>query len=236
MIGGDRRSPSCATSWRRSERGGHRARRRPVMASSTPAPTGAWSGASPSSPPCGDAVVPTLGARHAAGGQRSAGPGRSHRRAAASRPSAWATSPSRPSPTARCGSTSRRPIPRASSPPPTCWRGAVDPRQFERKLVLIGVTAVGLGDRHATPVAPAMSGVEIHAQLLESIFDGALLARPRWARWAEAALLALGGGRADPRRARVARRARRARWPSPSSARPSAWASSSIGGPASCST
>ena len=60
--------------------------------------------------------------------------------------------------------------------------------------MLVGVTAVGLGDRHATPVAPGMAGVEIHAQLLEGIFDGALLARPRWARWGEAALLALGGG------------------------------------------
>ena len=72
--------------------------------------------------------------------------------------------------------------------------GAVDPQRFERKLVLVGVTAVGLGDRHATPVAPRMAGVEIHAQLLEGIFDGALLTRPRWARWVEAALLALGGG------------------------------------------
>ena len=72
--------------------------------------------------------------------------------------------------------------------------GAVDAQRFERKLVLVGVTAVGLGDRHATPVDPRMAGVEIHAQLLEDIFDGALLTRPRWARWVEAALLALGGG------------------------------------------
>jgi serine phosphatase RsbU (regulator of sigma subunit) len=71
--------------------------------------------------------------------------------------------------------------------------GSVDPGRFERKLVLIGVTAVGLGDRHATPVAPRMAGVEIHAQLLEAIFDGALLMRPRWAPWSEAAWLALGG-------------------------------------------
>jgi CHASE2 domain-containing sensor protein len=71
--------------------------------------------------------------------------------------------------------------------------GSVDPGRFERKLVLIGVTAVGLGDRHATPVAPRMAGVEIHAQLLEAIFDGALLMRPRWSPWSEAAWLALGG-------------------------------------------
>jgi CHASE2 domain-containing sensor protein/serine phosphatase RsbU (regulator of sigma subunit) len=72
--------------------------------------------------------------------------------------------------------------------------GRLDPSLFERKLVLIGVTAVGLGDRHATPVAPSMTGVEVHAQLLENIFDGGLLARPWWIPWLEAALLVLGGG------------------------------------------
>jgi CHASE2 domain-containing sensor protein len=72
--------------------------------------------------------------------------------------------------------------------------GRLDPALFERKLVLIGVTAVGLGDRHATPVAPRMTGVEIHAQLLENLYDGQLLARPWWIPWLEAGLLALGGG------------------------------------------
>src|SRR5437899_280513 len=71
--------------------------------------------------------------------------------------------------------------------------GRVAPHQFERKLVLIGVTAVGLSDHQATPVADRMPGVEIHAQLLEDIFDGSLLARPRWVGRTEAALLAAGG-------------------------------------------
>lgn len=71
--------------------------------------------------------------------------------------------------------------------------GTADARQFSRKLVLLGVTALGLGDHHATPVAPRMPGVEIHAQLLEGIFDGDLLSRPQWSRWAEAAVLAAAG-------------------------------------------
>jgi serine phosphatase RsbU (regulator of sigma subunit) len=71
--------------------------------------------------------------------------------------------------------------------------GKGDSRQFTRKLVLVGVTALGLGDQHATPVAARMAGVEIHAQLLEGIFDGDLLTRPRWAPWAEAAALAAAG-------------------------------------------
>ena len=56
--------------------------------------------------------------------------------------------------------------------------GKFDRQLFERKLVLIGVTALGLSDYQATPVADRMSGVEIHAQLLEGIFDGDLLSRP----------------------------------------------------------
>jgi len=71
--------------------------------------------------------------------------------------------------------------------------GRASLRQFERKLVLIGVTAVGLSDYQATPVADRMPGVEIHAQLLEGIFDGSLLSRPRWVGRTEAGLLAAGG-------------------------------------------
>ena len=69
----------------------------------------------------------------------------------------------------------------------------VEAARFERKLVLVGVTAVGLSDYQATPVADRMPGVEIHAQLLEGIFDGSLLYRPPWARAAEAGALALTG-------------------------------------------
>ena len=71
--------------------------------------------------------------------------------------------------------------------------GTVDLHQFERKLVLIGVTALGLSDYQATPVTERMSGVEIHAQVLESIFDGDLLSRPRAAARTEAAVLLLAG-------------------------------------------
>jgi adenylate cyclase len=71
--------------------------------------------------------------------------------------------------------------------------GTVDPARFARKLVLIGVTALGLSDYRATPVADRMAGVEIHAQLLEGIFDRDLLSRPRYALWAELCALAAGG-------------------------------------------
>src|SRR4029453_7266147 len=71
--------------------------------------------------------------------------------------------------------------------------GKVDPQLLERKLVLIGVTALGLSDYQATRVVDRMPGVEIHAQLLENIFDADLLSRPPAVVWAEAGALLVGG-------------------------------------------
>ena len=72
--------------------------------------------------------------------------------------------------------------------------GEVPPERLERKLVLVGVTAFGVGDQHVTPLGERLPGIEVHAQMLENIFDGRVLVRPRWAEWAEAgALLAAGG-------------------------------------------
>jgi serine phosphatase RsbU (regulator of sigma subunit)/CHASE2 domain-containing sensor protein len=71
--------------------------------------------------------------------------------------------------------------------------GQVDPARFRGRLVLIGVTALGLSDYQATPVADRMAGVELHAQLLEGIVDRALLSRPPLARGLELAALAVTG-------------------------------------------
>lgn len=71
--------------------------------------------------------------------------------------------------------------------------GSADPRQFEGKLVLIGLTGLGLVDYPTTPLGERVPGIEIHAQLLEDIFDGTLPRRPAWTRWTELFLLAAGG-------------------------------------------
>jgi serine phosphatase RsbU (regulator of sigma subunit) len=71
--------------------------------------------------------------------------------------------------------------------------GEVDPARFRGRLVLVGVTALGLSDYQATPVADRMAGVELHAQLLEGIIDRALLSRPPLARGLELAALAVTG-------------------------------------------
>jgi adenylate cyclase len=71
--------------------------------------------------------------------------------------------------------------------------GTVDNAELESKLVLVGLTALGLIDYQTTPLGERMPGVEIHAQVLENIFDGNLLSRPRWAPWVEGGtFLALG--------------------------------------------
>jgi adenylate cyclase len=72
--------------------------------------------------------------------------------------------------------------------------GEVPAERLERRLVLVGVTALGLGDYHVTPLGERQPGVEIHAQALENLFDGRVLRRPRWAEWAEAAALIVTGG------------------------------------------
>lgn len=71
--------------------------------------------------------------------------------------------------------------------------GTVDRDRIAGKLVLFGITGIGLLDQQATPLGERMSGMEVHAQVLENIFEGSLLERPRWAHWTETALiLALG--------------------------------------------
>jgi CHASE2 domain-containing sensor protein len=49
---------------------------------------------------------------------------------------------------------------------------------LEGKLVLVGVSGLGLLDYQTTALGERVPGVEIHAQILEQIFDGTYLRRP----------------------------------------------------------
>jgi adenylate cyclase len=60
-------------------------------------------------------------------------------------------------------------------------QGRVPRERVEGKLVLIGGSAVGLFDIKTTPVAAAMPGVEVHAQVLESALTKSLLTYPNYA-------------------------------------------------------
>jgi adenylate cyclase len=57
----------------------------------------------------------------------------------------------------------------------------VPPSKIAGKLVLVGTSAVGLNDLKTTPVSSTMPGVEIHAQVLESVLSGAVISQPNYA-------------------------------------------------------
>jgi len=71
--------------------------------------------------------------------------------------------------------------------------GKAPAEALRHKLVLVGVTGLGLLDYQMTALGERIPGVEIHAQILEQMFDRSFLRRPTGAPWIEAALLAIGG-------------------------------------------
>lgn len=73
-------------------------------------------------------------------------------------------------------------------------QGRADAALLQGKLVLVGLTAAGLGDMHYTALGELVPGSEIQAQAMEALLDGDFLLRPWWSIWAELALTALLGG------------------------------------------
>jgi adenylate cyclase len=71
--------------------------------------------------------------------------------------------------------------------------GNVDAAALREHLVIVGVTGLAITDYMTTPLDERIPGVEVHANVLENVFEGRVLSRPDWAAWAEAlALLAAG--------------------------------------------
>ena len=73
-------------------------------------------------------------------------------------------------------------------------QGHVDPSMLSGKLVLLGLTGSGLSDMRTTAIGETVPGIEIQAQVIESLFDGRILQRPYWFKWAETLALLLVGG------------------------------------------
>lgn len=76
------------------------------------------------------------------------------------------------------------------------WRvlsGEFDRGAVEGAIVLIGATASALYDLRATPLENAVPGIDIHAEMIESILAGAHLTRPDFMRGLEAMLVLIGG-------------------------------------------
>jgi adenylate cyclase len=67
-----------------------------------------------------------------------------------------------------------------------------DLNQLNGRIVLLAVTGLGTVDRKNTPLG-MMEGVEVHAQLIESILAGTLLQRPPAVFWTELALILVPG-------------------------------------------
>jgi adenylate cyclase len=72
-------------------------------------------------------------------------------------------------------------------------QGNVPPDRLAGKLVLIGTSAIGLLDLKTTPLDATMPGVEVHAQILESVLSKSSLVNPNYAIGAELALAVLFG-------------------------------------------
>jgi adenylate cyclase len=71
--------------------------------------------------------------------------------------------------------------------------GTVDPAKIANKIILIGTSAVGLLDIKTTPVDKNLPGVEVHAQIIETILSDAQLQRPLDAQGGEISSVLLAG-------------------------------------------
>ena len=58
--------------------------------------------------------------------------------------------------------------------------GRVDPDQLSGKLVLLGLTGTGLHDMRTTALRELVPGIEVQAQVLETLLEGRFLLRPWW--------------------------------------------------------
>jgi adenylate cyclase len=71
--------------------------------------------------------------------------------------------------------------------------GKVDPERLRQKVVLVGISGLGVLDYKSTPLGEFIPGVEIHAQVVENLFNGISLVRPALAVWFEGAAFILCG-------------------------------------------
>jgi len=58
--------------------------------------------------------------------------------------------------------------------------GKVDLNTFQKKIVLLGVTAEGLTQHFNTPIKSNVAGLEIEAAVVENIINGKYISRPSW--------------------------------------------------------
>lgn len=86
-----------------------------------------------------------------------------------------------------------KPVPSRYIPAWQVLQGKVPPAQLKDAILLVGTSAHGLMDLRFSPVAGAIPGVEMHAQLLEQVLTGNSLNRPGWATSAEVLTIVIAG-------------------------------------------
>lgn len=72
-------------------------------------------------------------------------------------------------------------------------QGRLDPAALEDKIVIVALTGVGLMDYKTNARGDFLPGADVHAQLIESFYDGRFLQRPAAMKWLEAGALLLCG-------------------------------------------
>ena len=72
------------------------------------------------------------------------------------------------------------------------FTGNIPVEKYKGKIVLIGASAVGIGDSYPTPVSAAMSPVESMAHVVSSILQEHFYSRPTWANWAQLGAFVIG--------------------------------------------
>ncbi len=71
--------------------------------------------------------------------------------------------------------------------------GKIPTNLLKDKIVLIGVTATGIGASYLTPISGGMTSVDYHANVIECILNEGFISAPDWAEPAELGLLLLVG-------------------------------------------
>ena len=65
---------------------------------------------------------------------------------------------------------------------------------LQHKIVILGTTAAGLKDLRVSPVGNVYPGVEVHANLIAGMLDGAIKYRPSYVMGADVVIMLLAGG------------------------------------------
>lgn len=73
------------------------------------------------------------------------------------------------------------------------YKNEIQTSLFRDKIVLIGTSAQGLGDRHVTPISGNLPGVEVVANSVANILNQRFFSRPGWIRFMELGALIFFG-------------------------------------------